>query len=69
MNKDRENVMHCLCSNKSFDEIIANQSQARLPLNEFFQTFTNCTTTGCGSCVELLTAELADNDLLIHNAD
>ncbi|PUA28234.1 MAG: hypothetical protein B0W54_17310 [Cellvibrio sp. 79] len=61
--------MYCLCSNKSFDEIIEKQANARLPLNEFFQTFTSCTTTGCGSCVELLTAELADNDLLIHNAE
>ncbi len=57
--------MYCLCSNKSFDEIITLQSQARLPLKEFFDTFTECTTTGCGSCVELLTAELAVHDLLI----
>lgn len=61
--------MYCLCSNKSFDEIIAKQSQALLPLNEFFQTFTSCTSTGCGSCIELLTTELADNDLLIQNAE
>lgn len=61
--------MYCLCSNKSFDEIIAKQSQALLPLNEFFQTFTSCTTTGCGSCIELLTTELANKNLLIQNAE
>jgi hypothetical protein len=57
--------MYCLCSDKSFDEIIAQQSEARLPLNKFFDTFTDCTTTGCGSCIEPLTAELSINDLLI----
>lgn len=59
--------MYCMCSDKSFDELIEQQSQSRLPLQKFFETFTECTTTGCGSCVEPLTAELASNDLLITN--
>lgn len=57
--------MYCLCSDKSFDEIIALQSEARLPLKNFFDTFTHCTTTGCGSCIDALTTELTINDLLI----
>lgn len=57
--------MYCLCSNKSFDELISQQSKARLPLDEFFKTLTDCTTTGCGACVEPLTAELINNDLVI----
>lgn len=61
--------MYCLCSNKSFDDIIALQSQARLPLQEFFETFTECTTTGCGSCVELLTSELTVQGLLIPDVN
>ncbi len=60
--------MYCLCSDKSFDEIIALQSENCLPLNKFFDTYTACTTTGCGSCIEPLKTELDINNLLISES-
>jgi len=57
--------MYCLCSNKSFDEILALQSENLLPLKKFFDTYTHCTTTGCGSCIDPLTTEMKINNLLI----
>lgn len=56
--------MYCLCSDKSFSDIIAHQSHARLPFQKLLSEFTNCTLTGCGSCIEPLHTELKKQGLL-----
>ena len=56
--------MYCLCSNKSFGDIITYQSQMRLPFQKLLDEFTDCTSTGCGSCIEPLQMELEQRGLL-----
>lgn len=56
--------MYCLCSNKSFDDIVVYQSQARLPFQQLLDQITACTSTGCGSCIEPLQLELEERGLL-----
>ena len=67
LTNNKERKMYCLCSDKSFDEIISFQSQVKLPADILLETFTSCTSTGCGSCIEPLKTELAAHNLLINN--
>jgi len=56
--------MYCMCSDKSFSDIIDYQSKALLPFKKLLNEYTNCATTGCGSCIEPLQIELEQLDLL-----
>lgn len=58
--------MYCLCSDKSFSDIIIYQSQARLPFQKLLDEFTSCTSAGCGSCIEPLQMELEERGLLFE---
>jgi hypothetical protein len=42
--------MYCICSNRTFEEIVADQKQAWLPFEQSIERYTNCN-SGCGSCV------------------
>lgn len=48
--------MYCICSNRSFDDILSQQRADPLPLNEMITSYTSCT-SGCGSCIKALLAE------------
>ena len=47
------NTMYCLCSNASFDSIIAKQRARPLIFEEMLAQYTSCR-RGCGSCIEPL---------------
>jgi len=59
--------MYCLCSDKSFSDIIDYQSKALLPFQKLLSEYTSCTSTGCGSCIEPLKIELEQHDLFIKS--
>lgn len=44
---------YCLCSNKSFTDILKSQTLEPLPFDEMVDTYTDCN-AGCGSCIEYL---------------
>lgn len=48
--------MYCICSNKSFDDILSQQRADPLPLDQMIAHYTSCS-SGCGSCIEALRAE------------
>jgi len=58
--------MYCLCSDKSFSDIINYQSQVRLPFQKLLREFTSCVSSGCGSCIEPLQIELEQQGLLFN---
>ena len=64
----RDRKMYCLCSDKSFGDIINYQSKALLPFKKLLSEYTSCTSTGCGSCIEPLKIELEQQDLLFNES-
>ncbi len=53
---------YCLCSNASFDEIIARQRAHPLPFQTMLMHYTVCL-NGCGSCIESLMEYLKASNL------
>ena len=45
--------MFCLCSERSFDDIVALQRANPLPFDRMIHEYTSCN-AGCGSCIEHL---------------
>lgn len=56
--------MYCICSEKSIDQILAEQKAQPLPLDELLAQYTSCL-AGCGSCIELIAGRLREEGLLI----
>jgi|GEM_PF-3949325 len=57
--------LHCLCSDRSFEAILALQAFAPLPFDALLDAYTGCR-SGCGSCIERLRAYVAARGLLIE---
>lgn len=57
--------MYCICSEKSIDQILAEQKAQPLPLDELLARYTSCF-AGCGSCIEPITERLKEEGLLIE---
>jgi len=60
----KANTMYCLCSNASFDNIVAKQRMCPLPFEKMLMHYTSCR-DGCGSCVEALREYLKVSQLYI----
>jgi hypothetical protein len=55
--------MYCLCSNKSFDEILELQEANPVSADEMIAKYTECL-GGCGSCINALKAEAEMRELV-----
>lgn len=62
--RQEDESMYCLCSNKSFDEVLELQRLAPLPFDEMLKEYTFCC-TGCGSCIEELRKRVTTLNLLL----
>ena len=58
--------MYCLCSNKSFEEIIEQQRENPLPFLQLVEIYTSCN-KGCGTCIIRLYEKLSTLGLLIES--
>jgi bacterioferritin-associated ferredoxin len=55
--------MYCLCSNKSFDEILELQEANPVSPDEMIAKYTDCL-GGCGSCINALKAEVEMREIV-----
>ncbi|AEG72301.1 hypothetical protein [Ralstonia solanacearum] len=52
--------MHCICSDKSIDDILSAQRDIPLPFEDMLACHTRCL-TGCGSCIDQIRACVKDS--------